>query len=86
MLNAKNLLLALVASPTFFSQALTIQRRDPNPNFSYDDKTSKDCTWWVDYDGTQDCAQMLLDNWATLADFRRWVKQHLSFNLITKAY
>lgn len=86
MLNARNLLLALVASPNLFSQALTIQRQDPNPDFPYDDNTSKNCTWWADYEGTQDCAQMLVDNWATLADFRWWVKQHLSFDLVTKAF
>ncbi|KAF2826311.1 LysM domain-containing protein [Ophiobolus disseminans] len=61
-----------LATFAFSASALTIERRDGKPSLPYDDKTTKDCTYWVDYDGTQECAKMLEDNWATLENFRRW--------------
>jgi hypothetical protein len=70
---SKNLLLALAVGLFLSTHALTIDRRDSKPNLPYDDNTTKDCTWWLDYDKSQDCAQMLAENWIDLDVFRRWV-------------
>jgi hypothetical protein len=70
----RNMYLALIASLFLSTIAFTIERRDGKPNFPYDDKTTKDCTWWVDYDRSQDCVQLIEENWATLENFRRWVR------------
>jgi hypothetical protein len=61
--------LALVASLFLSSSALTIERLDEKSNFLYNDTTTKGCTWWVDYDGTQDCVQLLGKNLTTLMSF-----------------
>ena len=82
---SKNLLLALAVSPLLSSHALTIQRRDGKPNLSYDHNTTKDCTWWVDYDGSQVCAQILQDNLTNLVDFRRWVNPSSRMLKVSKA-
>ncbi|KAH7077167.1 LysM domain-containing protein [Paraphoma chrysanthemicola] len=69
----RSMYFALAASLFFASSALPEERQvDGYPIFPYDDKTTKDCTYWVNYDGSQDCAQMLEENWATLENFRRW--------------
>lgn len=65
---------------TFFLcsiQALTTERRDGRPKFPYDDNTTVSCSHWVDYDGAQQCTQMLDENWTNLDDFSRWVRHYL---------
>jgi hypothetical protein len=77
----QNLLLALAASPLMLSHALSIARRDSKPNLPYDPNTSKYCSWWVDWDGSKACAQMLEDEWTNDADFRRWVSHHFETHI-----
>jgi hypothetical protein len=62
----------LAINSVLFSAA-TLQRRDGKPNLPYDDKTTKDCTYWIDYDGSQECMVMLEEDWVTLEQFIRWV-------------
>ncbi|KAH7091201.1 LysM domain-containing protein [Paraphoma chrysanthemicola] len=69
---SRNSLLALVASSSILSDALKLNRLNIRPNLPYDVNTSKNCSWWVDYDGSQTCAQMLDENWIDLESFRRW--------------
>lgn len=70
---SKTLILALTASISLLADAASIRQRGAKPTLPYDENTSSYCTWWVDYDGSIDCATMLADNWAELPDFRRWV-------------
>lgn len=49
------------------------QEQDGIPDLPYDDKTIKDCSFFTDYDGSQECMVMLEENWATLEQFIRWV-------------
>jgi len=73
MLLSKTVLLAFATSPFLSCYALTVHRRDSTPKFPYAANTSKDCTWWVDYDGSKACEQLLEAEWTNLEDFRRWV-------------
>jgi hypothetical protein len=82
----RNLLLALVAFPFLSVRALSIRRRDVTPNLPYDPNTSKDCTWWVDYDGSQACEAMLENELTNLADFRRWVRVHCQGSTLISIY
>ncbi|KAG9191335.1 hypothetical protein G6011_09423 [Alternaria panax] len=69
---SKTLLFILAASSSLSSHAFTIERRDGTPGLPYDENTTKECTWWIDYDGSLSCAPMLEDNFTNLQDFRRW--------------
>ncbi|KAL2753126.1 carbohydrate-binding module family 50 protein [Sodiomyces alcalophilus JCM 7366] len=46
--------------------------RSPAPRFPYDPNTSPHCTWWVNYEGTQSCEDILDTSWITMEEFRRW--------------
>jgi len=59
MLLFKTLLLAFATSPFLSCYAFTVHRRNSSPKFPYDTNTGKDCTWWVDYDGSKTCEQLL---------------------------
>lgn len=71
---SKNLLIALAAAP-ILTNAAVLHRRGAKPGLSFDPNTTKDCTWWTDYDGSVDCPTMLTNEFATLEDFRRWVSR-----------
>jgi hypothetical protein len=62
-----------------FQVALGAAVRDPlrrrgwssaNP---HDDRTSKSCSWWLDYDDDVLCDSILEDYHITSEDFKRWV-------------
>lgn len=47
---------------------------DAKPNLPYDPNTTSYCTWWIDYNGSDACKDILASNWIELVDFRRWVR------------
>lgn len=47
--------------------------RDDTPQLPHDPNTSPHCTWWLDYDGTETCEEILDWNMITMAQFVRWV-------------
>lgn len=65
--------LALGVLFPLLGDATNISRRGGKPGLPYDPNTSSECTWWVDYDGSSDCATMLETNFVLLSDFQRWV-------------
>ncbi|KAH7128638.1 LysM domain-containing protein [Dendryphion nanum] len=50
----------------------TVERRDVTPKLPYDDKTTKECTWWHDQETAVACNTILSENLITLEAFRRW--------------
>ncbi|KAL4820370.1 hypothetical protein BDW67DRAFT_172612 [Aspergillus spinulosporus] len=47
-------------------------RRDDTPQLPYDPDTTPYCTWWIDYDGSSSCQNILSDWLISLDNFRRW--------------
>ena len=48
-------------------------RSGKTPSLAFDPATTSYCSWWIDYDGSMTCQEVLDDNWIELDAFRRWV-------------
>lgn len=71
LLLLRQLALALAFASTIASPLRA--RGDSKPGLPYDDATTPHCSWWIDYDGSQTCEEVVEWNWLELSDFRRWV-------------
>ncbi|KAL5610165.1 hypothetical protein FOVSG1_004846 [Fusarium oxysporum f. sp. vasinfectum] len=49
-----------------------LNRRGWDPANPHDDKTSKSCSWWLDYDAQVSCDSILEDYHITSDDLQRW--------------
>ncbi|KAL0935699.1 LysM domain-containing protein [Colletotrichum truncatum] len=47
-------------------------RAGDEPGLPHDPNTTSYCSWWIDYDGSQTCQEVLEWNWIEISDFRRW--------------
>ncbi|CAN9317990.1 unnamed protein product [Alternaria alternata] len=47
-------------------------RSGKTPSLASDPATTSYCSWWIDYDGSMTCQEVLDDNWIELDAFRRW--------------
>ncbi|CAG5157188.1 uncharacterized protein ALTATR162_LOCUS4980 [Alternaria atra] len=47
-------------------------RSGKTPSLAFDPATTSYCSWWIDYDGSMTCQEVLDDNWIELDAFRRW--------------
>ncbi|CAN9295869.1 unnamed protein product [Alternaria alternata] len=58
-------------------------RSGKTPSLASDPATTSYCSWWIDYDGSMTCQEVLDDNWIELDAFRRWLiafqSQHAHF-------
>jgi hypothetical protein len=52
-----------------------LNRRGWDPANPHDDKTSKSCNWWLDYDDEASCDSILEDYHITSDDLQRWVRK-----------
>ncbi|KAH7400546.1 hypothetical protein DE146DRAFT_735635 [Phaeosphaeria sp. MPI-PUGE-AT-0046c] len=47
-------------------------RSGKTPGLAFDPATTSYCSWWIDYDGSMTCQEVLDDSWINLDSFRRW--------------
>lgn len=66
-------LLALAAGLTSVAAAPLRTREGDEPAFPFDENTLSHCSWWIDYDGSQTCEEVVEWNWIDLKSFYRWV-------------
>ncbi|KAJ9421242.1 hypothetical protein FOXG_17687 [Fusarium oxysporum f. sp. lycopersici 4287] len=52
--------------------AVTHRRRGAQPSYPVDEKATKDCTWWHDYDDKIPCEEILKSNSIGIKQFQRW--------------
>ncbi|KAF4453305.1 hypothetical protein F53441_4035 [Fusarium austroafricanum] len=70
---AKHLMLLLGGSQLVLSAAVhQPQRRGASPKNAHDDKTTKYCTWWIDYNTKTSCDDILKENQINIKQFMRW--------------
>lgn len=63
----------LLGLSIFSPTVLAAPSRRGLTQFPPHDDTVSTCTWFVDYDGSETCADIVKDNFITLEDLMKWV-------------